>query len=56
MDEQLESAIDAAGRNRVFALMKEMGWGPGGAPKWAWYEAAQIVIKSPPKEKPHETE
>lgn len=43
MDEDLEAAIDSAGRDAVFAVMKANGWGAGGAPKWVWYEAARIV-------------
>ena len=51
MDEQLEAAIEAAGRDRVFALVRGMGWGPDGAPKWVWYEAARKVANTPKTER-----
>jgi len=36
-DEALEAEIDRAGRERVFARARELGWQPGSTPpKWVW--------------------
>jgi hypothetical protein len=38
MDEDLERAIDRAGRDRVFARARRHGWGPGSTPpQWVWW-------------------
>ena len=40
MDKGLEDAIDAAGRDKVFAIMRAAGWtGYDRPPKWVWREA-----------------
>lgn len=40
MDRGLEDAIDAAGRDKVFAIMRAAGWtGYDRPPKWVWREA-----------------
>lgn len=44
MDKELESAIDNAGRDRVFAFMRANGWTPYSAPpKWVWWAAVSAV-------------
>ena len=45
-DRELEAAIDAAGRDRIFAIMRTAGWhSEDRPPLWVWwlavYEAAQ---------------
>lgn len=42
MDQELEKAIDDAGRDRVFDLMRANGWS-GPLPKWMWWEAVRMV-------------
>ena len=45
MDEELEWAIDRAGRDRVFASARSYGWGPGFMPPpWVWWQIAQELI------------
>ena len=40
MDNELEMAIDQAGRVLVFAVMRAAGWsGYDTPPKWVWWEA-----------------
>ena len=37
-DEQLEAAIDAVGRQRVFVRAKQYGWNQWDLPpKWVWW-------------------
>lgn len=36
MDTDLETAIDRAGRERVFTRARQLGWGAG-APKFVWW-------------------
>ena len=44
MDKELEAAIDAVGRDKVFALMRANGWRHGDEPpKWAWWHAVQLA-------------
>jgi hypothetical protein len=45
MDEELEWAIDRAGRDQVLARAYAYGWGPGSSPPaWAWWQIAQEII------------
>ena len=48
-DDELENAIDEAGRDRVFALVGHWGW-PFGSnpPKYVWWEAVRIVNSHKP--------
>lgn len=40
MDRKLEDAITAAGRDKVFAIVRAAGWtGYDAPPKWVWREA-----------------
>lgn len=40
MDKGLEDAIDAAGREKVFSIMRAVGWtGYDRPPKWVWRAA-----------------
>lgn len=49
MDTELEAAIDRAGRDIVFAVMRAHGWSAGDMPpKWAWWEAVRLVTPPPP--------
>jgi hypothetical protein len=41
-DDALEAAIDRAGRDKVFALIRSYGW-QGPLPKWMWWEAVRMV-------------
>lgn len=44
MDEELEKAIDEAGREAVFAVVRSAGWTPGESlPKWIWESAVRQV-------------
>ena len=46
-DRELEDAIDAAGRQRVFAAARLNGWWPGSAPpKWVWWALVREVTGS----------
>lgn len=36
IDTDLESRIDAVGRQRVFQRARLLGWGPDTPPKWVW--------------------
>jgi hypothetical protein len=37
-DQDLEAAIDSAGRDKVFAIAKQHGWKPGDCPpRWIWW-------------------
>ncbi len=42
MDENLERAIDSAGRERVFALVSANGWA-GGPAKFIWWLAVATL-------------
>jgi hypothetical protein len=45
MDEELEWAINRAGRDTVFARARRRGWGPdSSAPPWVWWQIAQELI------------
>ena len=46
MDHELEAAIDAVGRDRVFDAAKANGWINGMVPpKWVWWEiVAQLRL------------
>lgn len=44
-DPQIESLIDAAGRDRVLARAKSLGWGDDVPPKWVWVEIAQMIMR-----------
>ena len=47
MDKALEAAIDDAGRDKVFALMRASGWtGADAPPKWVWQQAVYEVRKA----------
>jgi hypothetical protein len=37
MDHELEKAIDAVGRQKVFQRAKDLGWGNGTPPAWVWW-------------------
>jgi hypothetical protein len=38
MDAELETAIDKAGRDRVFARARSLGWSVANTPeKWVWW-------------------
>ena len=38
LDDELETAIDAVGRDKLFQIMREAGWGMyPSAPKWVWW-------------------
>lgn len=52
MDEEIESLIDKAGRNAVFARARALGWS-GDAPKWVWRQIAQEIIDGKPS--PYDT-
>jgi|GEM_PF-5940453 len=39
-DAQVEALIDSAGRDKVFAKAKALGWGEQVPPKWVWVEIA----------------
>lgn len=42
----LEAAIDDAGRDCVFAIMREAGWGPQDAPpEWVWRDAIATALR-----------
>lgn len=56
MDANIEALIDRAGRDRVFAAMRSVGWGAGGAPKWVWQAAACEVIRRGTQKNPAEPE
>ena len=46
VDEDLEAAIDRAGRESVFAYVERMGYQRGEPlPKWMWYYAAAEVLR-----------
>lgn len=36
-DQELEKAIEAIGRDRVFARARALGWTEGSPPKWVWW-------------------
>jgi hypothetical protein len=45
MDEELERAIDRAGRDHVFARAQSYGWGSGSTPPaWVWWHIVQELI------------
>lgn len=44
VDAELESLIDRAGRDEVFARASELGWVGGTPPKWVWREIANEVL------------
>lgn len=44
-DPQVESLIDAAGRDLVMARAKAIGWGVETPPKWVWVEIAKSIIR-----------
>jgi hypothetical protein len=42
MDEELEKAIDGAGRQTVFSIIRSAGWTPNDSiPKWIWWSAVR---------------
>lgn len=45
MNQELEKAIDKAGRSTVFAKAKELGWGNETPPVWAWWGIVNEVNK-----------
>lgn len=46
-DEALEQAINAAGRDKVFAMMRAAGWSSLDAPpKHAWWAAVRLAKES----------
>lgn len=48
IDNELEKAIDEAGREAVFAIMRAAGWSSvDQPPKWAWWEAVRRAIEGP---------
>ena len=52
IDEELEAAIDAVGRDRVFARARSYGWGSFSAPpKWVWWG---IVRELQPQKQPQQ--
>lgn len=43
LDTDLEQQIDAAGRERVFAIVRAAGWSAvDSVPKFVWYEAVRM--------------
>lgn len=46
----VEAAIDAAGREKVFATARALGWSAlNPAPMWVWMQIAREVSASAPK-------
>jgi hypothetical protein len=46
MEQELEAAIDRAGRDKVFARAQSYGWPPGSSPPpWVWWQIAQELIR-----------
>jgi hypothetical protein len=43
MDKDLEAAIDAVGRERVFALVTRYGWRGASVPKFVWWLAVDTI-------------
>lgn len=37
MEDELEKAIEAVGREKVFQRAREGGWGNDTPPKWVWW-------------------
>ena len=52
LNEELERAIDAAGRAEVFMRARMYGWGEGGAPEFVWWGIVREIQTEPAKEKP----
>lgn len=44
-DLELEQLIEKAGRDKVFALVRENGWSGPMVPRMVWIVAAQQVLK-----------
>ena len=43
-DAELEAAIDRAGRDRVFAIVRASGWTSGDyVPTFVWWEAVRLA-------------
>ncbi len=47
VDQELESLIDRAGRDKVFDRARALGWN-GNAPKWVWSQIAHEVLDGKP--------
>jgi hypothetical protein len=51
-DEELERAIDEAGRSAVFSRARALGWTTGEAPEWVWRQIADDVKHGRPSGNP----
>lgn len=49
--EDVETLIERAGRQEVFARARQLGWG-NGAPLWVWARIAHEIIDASPKRSP----
>jgi hypothetical protein len=49
--EELEAAIDTAGRAEVFMRARMYGWGEGGAPEFVWWGIVREIQLERTKEK-----
>lgn len=48
MDQELEAAIDAAGREKVFAVARANGWGSyNPPPKYVWWQIIERLNAGP---------
>lgn len=46
-DAQLENAISKAGRERVFALVRAVGWSSTDIiPKYVWWDAVRLIERA----------
>ena len=51
IDTELEAAIDEAGRDRVFAIVRASGWTSGDSvPKYVWWDAVRLAAQNPQPE------
>lgn len=46
--EAVERMINEAGRDRVFAKARELGWTTGGAPLWVWANICSDIMRASP--------
>ena len=56
MDEELEAAIDAVGRDRVFARAQSYGWNRFNVPpKWVWWcVVRELQQEAQPQKQPQQ--
>ena len=48
-DSDLEKAIDEVGREKVFSVARQLGWGAETPPSWVWWNIVQGLKRPKPE-------